>query len=182
MRQHLVEIDKLQRKYGQITILKGSEVDIKKDGSLDYTPTLRKQLDIVIASAHQRFQHDREAATKRYLKAVDAGITFIGHPTGRLVTEREPIDFDFEKVVQACVDKGVWLEINSSPSRLDLKDTLIRNAKALNAKFIINTDAHSTDHFRFIELGIAQARRGWLEAKNVMNTQSEKKFLQSIQR
>ncbi len=181
--KHCEEIDKLQKKYSDVTILKGSEVDIKKDGSLDYKPAILKQLDIVMASSHQRFTPDRAAATQRYLKAIQSGnITAISHPTGRLINAREPIDFDFESVAQACADTGVFLEINSSPSRLDLKDTHIRAAKALKSKFIINTDSHSVDHLRFMELGVAQARRGWLEAKDVVNTLPTKKFLKEIQR
>jgi DNA polymerase (family 10) len=181
--QHLTEIDKLQRKYPEITILKGSEVDIKKDGSLDYKPALLKKLDIVVASAHQRFKADRSEATKRYLHAIGSGnVTVVGHPTGRLINERDPFDFDFEKTVQSCVDAGVALEINSTPSRLDLKDNLIKTAKELGASFMIDTDSHSIDHLRFIELGIAQARRGWLEAKNVLNTLPTKKFLKAIER
>ncbi|MBI4151109.1 DNA polymerase/3'-5' exonuclease PolX [Candidatus Woesearchaeota archaeon] len=179
--KHCEEIDTLQKKFPQIVILKGSEVDIRKDGSLDYKPAILKQLDIVMASAHQRFTPDRAAATQRYLKVIQSGnVTAISHPTGRLINAREPIDFDFEKVAQACADANVFLEINSSPSRLDLKDSLIRTAKELNAPFIINTDSHTTEHLRFIELGIAQARRGWLEAKDVVNTLPRKKFLSAI--
>ncbi len=181
--KHCEEIEKLQKKYPNITILKGSEVDIKKDGSLDYKPSILKQLDIVMASAHQRFTPDRAAATQRYLKAIASGnITAISHPTGRLINAREPIDFDFEKVAQACANAGVFLEINSTPSRLDLKDTHIKTAKELKAQFIINTDSHSVEHLRFMELGIAQARRGWLEMKGVVNTLPVKKFLTAIKR
>lgn len=181
--QHLTEIDKLQRKYPEITLLKGSEVDIKKDGSLDYKPALLKKLDVVVASAHQRFKADRAEATKRYLTALSSGlVTVVGHPTGRLINERDPFDFDFEKMVEACVTAGVALEINSTPSRLDLKDNLIKTAKELGATFMINTDSHSIDHLRFLELGIAQARRGWLEAKNVLNTLPTKKFVKAIER
>lgn len=181
--QHLAEIDKLQKKYPEITILKGSEVDIKKDGTLDYKPAVLKKLDIVVASAHQRFKADKAAATKRYVTALGSGqITCLGHPTGRLINEREPFDFDFEKVVTAASDAGVALEINASPSRLDLRDVLIKSAKDMGAMFMINTDSHRVDHFRFMELGIAQARRGWLEAKHVLNTLSTKKFLKAIER
>ena len=181
--KHIAEIEKLRKKFPDITILTGSECDILKDGSLDYKPAILKQLDVIIASVHSSMKMNRADMTKRYLKAIDTGfITAIGHPTGRLINVRQPFDFDFEKVAEAAAKKGVAFEINSNPQRLDLKDSHIRTAKRIGCQFMIDTDSHSTDHMRFIELGIAQARRGWVEAKDVLNALPRQKFLKAIQR
>lgn len=181
--KHLDEIDRLQRKYPQVRILKGSECDILKNGELDYRQEILKKLDIVIASVHSSFKMGKDEITKRYLKAIASGnITAIGHPTGRLINVRPGFEFDLEKVAQACKDASVAFEINGNPSRLDLRDSHIRTVNGLGASFLINTDSHSTDHLRFMELGIAQARRGWVSARSVLNSQSVSRFLRSLQR
>ncbi|HSU72608.1 MAG TPA: DNA polymerase/3'-5' exonuclease PolX [Candidatus Binatia bacterium] len=181
--KRIAEIDKLQKKYPQIAILKGSECDILKTGELDYKPAILKQLDVVIASVHASMKMNREDMTKRYLRAIDSGfVTAIGHPTGRLINSRQPFDFDLERVASAAAKAGVAFEINANPARLDLKDSHIRAASQLGARFLIDTDSHSADHLRLMELGIAQARRGWLEAKDVLNTLPRQKFLKAIQR
>ena len=181
--KRIEELDKLQRKYPEITILKGSECDILKSGELDYKPAILKKLDLVIASVHSNFKLNREEMTKRYLRAIDSGfVTALGHPTGRLINSRPPFDFDLERVAVTAAKAGVAFEINSNPSRLDLKDAHIRIAKRAGARFLIDTDSHSIDNLRFMELGIAQARRGWLEAKDVLNTLPKAKFLKAIQR
>jgi DNA polymerase (family 10) len=180
---HSKEIDKVQKKNPGIKVLKGSEVDIKWNGKLDYKPAILKQLDVVMASVHQNFKMPKTEMTKRLLTAINSGhVTGLSHPTGRKVNVRKPYEFDYEKVFQACADNDVFLEINASPSRLDLNDQLIRLAKEFKAKFLINTDAHDTNHLRFIELGVGQARRGWLEKKDVINTLPKAQFLKKIKR
>jgi DNA polymerase (family 10) len=174
--KHLAEIDALQRKYPGIRILKGSEVSILPTGKLDYPDAVLKQLDIVVASVHSGFKTSRNAMTGRILAALDNRHTrILGHPTGRLINEREPYDADMDKVFAACAERGIWLEINASPKRLDLKDGHIKAARDAGCRFAIDTDSHSKDHLQFAEFGIAQARRGWCEAKDIINTLSWKK-------
>ncbi|MBI4145188.1 DNA polymerase/3'-5' exonuclease PolX [Candidatus Woesearchaeota archaeon] len=181
--KHLDEIERLQRRYRDITILKGSECDILKSGELDYRPEILKKLDVVVASVHASFKMGKEDMTKRYLKAITSGhVTAIGHPTARLINTRPGFEFDLEKVAQACKDAGVAFEINGNPSRLDLRDSHIKAANELGASFLINTDSHSENHLRFIELGVAQARRGWVSARSVLNSQSASRFLKSLRR
>lgn len=168
--QHIKEIDKLSKKH-KIRVFKGAEVDILKDGSLDYSDKLLKQLDVIIASIHSRFKDNREEMTKRILGAIkNKHVAFIAHPTGRLINQRNPYDIDFGAIVEAARENNVALEINSFPSRLDLNDSLIRRAVENKTKLVINTDSHSVEHFKFIELGVAQARRGWAEEKDIINT------------
>lgn len=170
--KYLDEVEKLQKKF-KICVLKGSEVDILADGSLDYDNKYLKQLDIVIAAVHSRFKSSRQDMTKRILKAFENPyVNVFVHPTGRLINQREAYDFDFDKVALAAKERGIALEVDSHPSRLDLKDVHIRRAVELGCKICIDTDSHSVDHLRFMELGVAQARRGWAEVKDVINAWS----------
>lgn len=176
--QHKKEIETLRKKYPHITVLFGSEVSILADGKLDYPDSVLKQLDWVIASIHSGFKTSAEQITKRITTALqNKYVNALGHPTGRLLLTREPYAAQLEKVYEAAQQNNVALEINAFPSRLDLSDANIRTAKIYKTKFVINTDAHSPDHLRFMELGIAQARRGWLEKKDVLNTLPLGKFL-----
>ncbi|MBI4147681.1 DNA polymerase/3'-5' exonuclease PolX [Candidatus Woesearchaeota archaeon] len=180
--QHKKEVEQLRKKYDDITILFGSEVSIKPDGTLDYPGKILKELDWVIASVHSRFKSPPEEMTKRIIRAVQhPSVHALGHPTGRILLARDPYAVYLDKVASAAAERGVALEINSSPGRLDLSDANIRLAKSHHAKFVINTDSHSTDQMKYMELGIAQARRGWLEVKDVINTLPLKKFLKVIQ-
>ncbi|MEM3154002.1 MAG: DNA polymerase/3'-5' exonuclease PolX [Candidatus Woesearchaeota archaeon] len=168
--KYIEELDKLQRKF-KITILKGSEVDILPDGSLDFDNKYLKQLDFVLAAVHSRFKSSRQDMTKRILKAFDNPyVNVLAHPTGRLIGKREPYDFDFERIAQAAKDRGIALECDAYPTRLDLKDTHIRTAIEIGCKITIDTDSHAIDQLRFMEYGVAQARRGWAEEKDVINT------------
>ena len=179
--QHKKEVEQLRKKYPMITILFGSEVSIKADGQLDYPNEVLKKLDWVIASIHSRFKASKEEMTKRIMVALENPyVNVFGHPTGRLILSREPYAVDLEKIYARAVENEVALEINAFPSRLDLSSTNIRKAKEYHAMFVINTDSHAPDHLRYMELGIAQARRGWLEAKEVLNTLSVKKFIHKI--
>ncbi len=177
MLKHLDEIDKVAKKAQGIQVLKGSEVDILPDGSLDYKDEILKKLDFVTASVHSRFKSSKKEMTDRIVKAMkNRYVNVIGHPTGRLINAREPYEIDFEKLCKAAVENDVFLEINASPERLDLSDNLIKTAIAYGVKFVISTDSHSTEQLKYMELGIAQARRGWATAKDIINTLPWKKF------
>ncbi|PIZ76533.1 hypothetical protein COY05_01060 [Candidatus Peregrinibacteria bacterium CG_4_10_14_0_2_um_filter_38_24] len=172
------EIDELNKKLkGKIRILKGCEVDILKDGSLDFNDDVLKQLDIVVISAHMYGTLPYDAQTERLLTAIENPYAkILGHPTGRLINKRAPMEFDMEKVIEACVQNHVAIEINSSPSRLDLPDIFIKIAKDKGAKFVIDTDSHSVEQPDFMEYGVFNARRGWLTKDDVLNTKSLGKF------
>ncbi|MBL4694463.1 DNA polymerase/3'-5' exonuclease PolX [Candidatus Gracilibacteria bacterium] len=172
IRRQWKEIDKLDV---GIKILKGCEVDILKDGTLDFSDEILKELDIVIISAHMFGQLDSDEQTKRLIAAVENKYSMImGHPTGRLVNKRKEMDFNMSKVIDACVANKVALEINANPMRLDLVDKYLRMAQEKGAKFVINTDSHDIRHTDFMDFGVGVARRGWLEAKDVLNTKSWK--------
>jgi len=165
------EVDKLNEKFKGFTILKGIEVDILKDGSLDLPDSILSRLDVVVASVHSFFDLSREAQTERVVRAMqDHHVSIIGHPTGRLLGEREPYDIDMDQVIAAACDLGCALEINAEPDRLDLNDIHIHAAKSKGVKLAISTDAHSVNHYQYIRFGIDQARRGWLTANDVINT------------
>lgn len=165
------EIDKLNEKLKGFTILKGIEVDILKDGQLDLPDSILARLDVVVASVHSFFDLPREAQTNRVLRAMqNRHVSIVGHPTGRLIDEREPYDIDMERVMSAAHDLGCALEINAEPDRLDLNDIHIHAAKSKGVKVAISTDAHSVNGFQYMRFGIDQARRGWLTADDVINT------------
>ncbi len=161
-----------------IRVLAGAEVDILKDGELDYSDELLAQLDVVVCSVHSYMNLDRAAMTDRLLGAIENPYTqIIGHPTGRLLLRRDPFDYDMEKVLDACAKHGVAMECNSYPDRLDLKDVYLRTCKERGVKVVISTDAHTTTNRSFIRYGVTTARRGWLEKKNVINTLPCDEFL-----
>ncbi len=175
--KHIEEIEKLRKKINGIKILIGSEVDILKDGSLDYSNKILKLLDWVNIAIHQGFTMTEEEITKRVLKALDNPyVKVFSHPTARSLNKRPEINVNLERVFQKTKDRGIILEINSTPRRLDLKDTHAKLAVEMGNKLIINTDSHSTEQLKFIEYGIAQARRGWIEKKDVINTLPWNKF------
>jgi DNA polymerase (family 10) len=164
-----------------IRILVGSEVDILKDGKLDYPDECLAQLDVVVCSIHSYFNLDRSEMTERMLAAIENPYAqIIGHPTGRVLLRRDELDYDVEKVLDACAKHGVAMECNSYPDRLDLKDVYLRMCKEKGVKVVISTDAHSTAHLPFIRYGVTMARRGWLEKKDVINTLPMKEFLAAL--
>jgi DNA polymerase (family 10) len=168
---------------GKLGVLAGSEVDIKPDGSLDYPESVLKDLDIVIGSVHSRFKMNRDDMTKRIISAIESGgIDILGHPTGRLIGERDPYDFDIEKVFSAAKSSGVCMEVNSFPNRLDLKDLHCRLAGQLKVKVAIGTDAHRSEQLDYMRFGVTTARRGWLEKSNVLNTLKAKDLLAQLRR
>ncbi len=166
------EIERLRSRRGKRRprIVHGAEVDILSDGRLDYPQDILSQLDIVVASVHSSFRQSPDRMTGRLLNAMaNPFVHVLAHPTTRLIGSRAPIDFDFERVVEAAVKNRVALEINGQPYRLDLTDTLARAAKEAGALFAINSDAHSASQLQDIRYGVFQARRGWIESASVIN-------------
>ena len=162
-------------------VLAGAEVDILKDGGLDYSDEILAQLDVVVCSIHSYMNLDRAAMTERYLAAIENPFTqIIAHPTGRLLLRRDPFDYDMEKILEACAKYGVAMECNSYPDRLDLKDVYLRMCKDRGVKVVISTDSHTTANLSFIRYGVTMARRGWLEKQNVINTLPTEQFLAAL--
>jgi DNA polymerase (family 10) len=165
------EIDRLNEKYTDIKILKGIESDILKDGSLDYEEDLLKQFDFVIASVHSNFKMSKEEMTERIIKAVkNKYTTILGHLTGRLLLSRDGYDLDIYKVIDACAEYDKIIEINSNPHRLDIDWRYIKYAKEKGVKLAICPDAHRVEGLLDVKYGVGIARKGWLEAKDVINT------------
>ncbi|MBA4337105.1 DNA polymerase/3'-5' exonuclease PolX [bacterium] len=174
------EIDKLNKHYKDkdFKILKGSEVDILPDGSLDYPDEILAQMDIFPASVHSRFSMSQKEMTERIIKAIqNPYVKIIGHPTGRLINKREPYEVDMEAIIDAAVACNTALELNAQPARLDLTDKYLRMAKKKGAKISIGTDSHHSSQRAYMQYGIYIARRGWLEKNDVINTYSLTKLL-----
>ncbi len=178
-KKQAVEIKKTQKELGDsILVLHATEVEIKADGTLDYPDDFLASLDLVLASLHTSLRQPREKVTQRLLNAIrNPHVDIIGHPTGRLIPDREGADLDMDALLKAAAETGVALEINAHPARLDLDDTLARRAKELGIPISINTDAHSEADLDVLFYGVATARRAWLEAKDVINTWPTKKLL-----
>lgn len=156
---------------GGIRVFAGSEVDIKSDGTLDYPRALLEELDVVIGSVHSRFRMTKDEMSGRIVKAMESGVVdILGHPTGRVIGQREPYELDMGRIFETARSNGVVMELNSFPDRLDLRDAHCREAKDAGVKVAINTDSHSVSHLGHMMFGVITARRGWLEAKDVLNT------------
>ncbi len=154
-----------------ITLLKGIEVDILEDGSLDLPDTILARLDIVIGAVHSRFDLTRAKQTRRILRAMDnPHFTLLAHPSGRLIDRRAPYDVDMNRIIRHARERGCFLELNAHPERLDLLDTHCQLAREEGVLISINSDAHSTMDFDNLRFGVGQARRGWLEKHDVLNT------------
>ncbi|SFI80582.1 DNA polymerase/3'-5' exonuclease PolX [Thermoflavimicrobium dichotomicum] len=168
------EIEQVKRQLPGIEILKGTEVDILPDGTLDYPDELLKEMDLVIASVHSQFHQDEKTMTRRIVKAMENPyVHIIAHPTGRLLLRRDPYEVDVDVIFRHARETGTIFELNANPYRLDLSDELLKRAKEeYGLKFTINTDAHATEGFSQVIFGIATARRGWLEKQDVINTYS----------
>ena len=176
------EIDKinesLKTKNLKLKILRGCEANILNDGSIDIKDETLKKLDFVIAGVHSNFKMPKEKMTERIIKAMkNPNVDIISHPTGRILKRRNEYQIDFDKILRAAKETKTILEINSFPERLDLNDQNIRRAKEMGVKMVINTDAHHKDQLRFIEFGVAQARRGWAEKEDIVNCWPLEKLL-----
>jgi len=175
------EIKKIQSQVKGIKILTGMEIDIKANGDVDLSDSMLKKIDIPIVSIHSSFNMNKSEMTSRIIKALShENVKIFGHPTARLINQRNPINIDFPRLFKFCADNNKFLEINSQPSRLDLNDIHIREALKYKVKFVINTDSHSIDSLNYMKYGIAQARRGWCTKNSVVNTLSLKEFLNKI--
>ncbi|MBD3328534.1 DNA polymerase/3'-5' exonuclease PolX [Candidatus Peregrinibacteria bacterium] len=160
-------------------VLKGTECDILADGSLDLPDSLLKEMDIVIASVHSRFGMDEKEMTERVIKAIkNPLVNILGHPSARLIGQREPIALSFKKVFETAAKNKVALEINSQPSRMDLQDIYCKTAKEMGCVFAINNDMHLLDEMDNLQLGVSIARRGWLGKRDIVNTWSVEKLLE----
>jgi DNA polymerase (family 10) len=178
-KRQAAEIKKIQAQLGdKILVLHASEVEIKADGTLDYPDEFLATLDLVLASMHTSLRQPREKVTQRVISAIrNPYVDIIGHPTGRLIPDREGADLDMEAIFNAAAETGVAMEINAHPSRLDLDDMYARRAKELGIPISINTDSHSEEDFDNLFYGVATARRAWLTKEDVINTWSTKKLL-----
>ncbi len=164
-----------------ITILQGGEVNIKDDGSMDMKNSVLRELDIVLASIHSGFKNPKEKMTKRIIKAMEnEHVDIIAHPTGRLIGQRPPIEMDFDRILEKAKETKTVLEINAYPERLDLKDAYIRAAVKAGVKLSIGTDSHDAGQLRNYNLGIAIARRGWAEKKDIINAYSIKDMVKFL--
>lgn len=181
------EIDKINLQLTtdslQLRILHGCEANILPDGSIDISDEALSKLDYAIAGVHSAFKLSKEKMTERIIRAMkNPNIDIISHPTGRILKKRDEYQVDFDKILRVAKETGTILEINSWPERLDLNDINIKKAKEAGVKMVINTDSHQKEQMRFIELGIAQARRGWAEKDDIINTKPLKDMLNSLKK
>jgi DNA polymerase (family X) len=182
VRKQQGEIDALNAKLKGFRIFKGTECDILADGTLDFDDKLLATFDYVVASVHTHFGQSQEDMTARIIKAIShPRVTMLGHATGRLLLRREGYKVDLEAVLQAAAKHGTMIEINAHPQRLDLDWIHCKRAKALGVQLVINPDAHNTGDIAYVEYGVNVARRGWLEKKDVFNTQSAAQVAKALQ-
>jgi DNA polymerase (family 10) len=173
VQQKLHEIEKIGKNFPDLRIFCGTECDIKTDGTLDYSKKILEQFDFVYIGIHTAFKMDKKSMTQRIVRAMDnEQVNFMAHPTGRLIGKRDPYEVDIEQIIDAAKETDTRLEINSFPDRLDLDDVHIKQAKDHNVRFVLGTDSHSINHLDFMRFGVATARRGWLEKKDILNTSS----------
>ncbi|HXW53876.1 MAG TPA: DNA polymerase/3'-5' exonuclease PolX [Myxococcota bacterium] len=173
LRKQIEAIDRLNLRLKGITVLKSIELDILEDGTLDLDDSVLKELDLTVCSIHSRFNLPEKKQTERIIRAMDNRyFNILAHPTGRLVNLRPAYQVDIERIMKAAVERGCYLEINGQPERLDLDDIHCQMAKDLGLKLAISTDAHSSTHFAYMKYGIYQARRGFLEKADVINTRT----------
>ncbi len=181
--QHIEKIRKADADAKGIRILAGIEVDILADGDLDLSDSVLKEMDLVIASVHSAFNQDAAKMTERLLRAVNnPHISFVGHPTGRILLRRDAYQYDMEAVLNAAAKNKVAMELNAYPDRLDLCDRHLRIARERGVKIVINTDSHHTSHLDKIKYGVLQARRAWLTKEDVLNTLPVEKFAKAMKR
>ncbi|HXF48383.1 MAG TPA: DNA polymerase/3'-5' exonuclease PolX [Verrucomicrobiae bacterium] len=184
IRRQWAEIDRVQKKIGsKLKILKGTECDILKDGSLDLDDETLGRLNVCGVAVHSHFDLSREEQTKRIIRAINnPNVDILFHPTGRLIGKREAYDVDMDAIIKAAKETGTVLEIDAFPDRLDLKDEHIKKCVAAGVKLAIDTDAHAIAHLDFLEYGIAQARRGWAEKSDVINTRPLEALLKLLKK
>ena len=183
LRKQIDAIDRVNAKSRRIRLLRGIEVDILDDGTLDLPDSVLEELDLVVAAVHSNFGLSRARQTERILRALDnPRVTLLAHPSGRLIGEREPYDVDMLKIVRKARARGVHLELNAHPERLDLTDANCRMAKDEGVLVAIDSDAHDSAEFADLRFGIGQAQRGWLASRDVLNTRPLKDLLPLLER
>ncbi|MGD1992130.1 MAG: DNA polymerase/3'-5' exonuclease PolX [Anaerolineae bacterium] len=171
--QRIDTIRRLDEEVKGIRLLAGIEVDILEDGSLDLPDDVLEKLDLVICAAHSKFDLSVGKQTERIIRAMDnPNVNILAHPTGRRIGKRPGYNVDLERVMEVALERGCFLEINAQPERLDLDDVHAKMAQEMGLKLAISTDAHSTSELRYLRFGVYQARRGWLEPDDVLNTRS----------
>ncbi len=171
LRAQRVEIQALNERWDQFTLLQGCELEIKADGSLDFPDEVLAELDFVVASVHTSLRQDRDQITQRVMQALrNPYVDVIGHPSGRILGQREESAVDLDAVIEAAAQHGKALEVNSIPNRLDLDDIYVRRALALGVRIAINSDAHHPGGLDSLPFGLATARRGWATSQDVLNT------------
>jgi DNA polymerase (family 10) len=171
LRQQRAEIQAVQSRLRKLRLLQGTEVEIKADGSLDFPDEVLAELDFVVASIHSGLRQDRDTITSRVVRAMrHPHVHAIGHPSGRLLNQREESAVDLDAVLRVAAETGTMIEINAAPERLDLDDAHVRPAVELGVGLVINTDAHRPDDFDNLLFGVATARRGWAGPEHVVNT------------
>jgi len=179
--EQIKKIRAAQERVPGIRLLAGIEVDILKSGKLDLDDEVLAQVDVVVASVHSYMNLDRVEMTERLLAAIENPYAqIIAHPTGRLLLRREAYEYDMEKILDGAKARGVAMECNAYPDRLDLKDVHLRMAKARGVKVVISTDSHTTSNLKFMKYGVTTARRGWIEKKDVINTLPLSEFLAAL--
>lgn len=177
LEKQIGEIDELNKKMKKIKIIKGIEVDILENGTLDLPDDILKELDLVICAIHYNMNLSKKKQTKRILKAMENPyFNILAHPTGRMINKRSGYDIDMDEIMKEAAEKGCFLEINSNPDRMDLSDKYVRKAKDAGVKLAISTDSHSTGNFDYIKYGVAQARRGWMGKADIINSRSWKQL------
>ena len=181
--QQFKAIERVQKKCSSITILKGAEVDILDDGTLDLDDATLAELDVVIVAVHSKFNLSRPAMTRRIIRALKhPHVQILAHPTGRLIGQREPYQLDFDEILKAAAEYGVALEINAQPERLDLDDVQARAAQEAGVALVISTDAHRIEELNCMRYGVDQARRAWCEARHILNTRPLAGLQQALRR
>ncbi len=176
-------IDRLNGRMKGIVILKSVELDILEDGSLDLPDDILKELDLTVCAVHYNTKLSRQKQTERIIRAMDNPFfNILAHPSGRLIKERAPYDLDLEQLMEAAKQRGCLMELNAHPDRLDLTDRYCKMAKEMGLKIVISTDAHSITDLEFMRFGVYQARRGWLEKEDVLNTRSLKEVKKLLKR
>jgi DNA polymerase (family 10) len=179
----IAEVRALNKTMKGFRVLAGCEVDIRGDGTLDFPDEILRQLDLVLVSVHSRFKMTQEEMTARIVRAVRHPLVhLLAHPTGRLIGERGAYEVDMEAVLTAARAAGVAVEINASPSRLDLNDLHARRAKELGIPVAINTDAHAIAQLDYMRFGVSVARRAWLTPGDVLNTWPEKRLVSWLEK
>lgn len=181
--KQIKEIDEINKKEKNFYLLKGIEVDILEDGTLDYPDEILEKLDFVIGSVHTNFKLSKKEMTERITKAMEnRHLNGIGHISGRLINFREPYDIDYERIFDAAVKNNIALEINANPERLDLRDVYIKEAVKKGVKLFIGTDAHNLQQLDYIIYGAGCARRGFARKEDILNTYPKEKFLKWLKR